>query len=128
MGNGTFILQYSKVSKPPPPPPPPPATPHTPPYPTPQATTTWSLELGNIKGFWKKLIESEQTCQNVRKTIAIPKNGSSYSIILKGVKRWYPRWGTLITIKNHQIDLHNEKQVKNMKIIWKNMKSYAARA
>ena len=40
------------------------------------ATTTLSLELGNLKGLWKKLIESEKSYQNITKILGIPGNGS----------------------------------------------------
>ena len=42
-----------------------------------QTATIWYLELGNIKGILKKLIKSEKKPQNIRKTLAIPRNGLS---------------------------------------------------
>ena len=70
LGNGDFIRLYSKV-----------------PTPSPslgathldiiQTATIWSLELQNIKGYWKQLKQSEKHRQNIRKTLALPRNGLS---------------------------------------------------
>ena len=73
-----------------------------------QKATIWSLELGNMKSLWKKLKESEKNHQNVRKTLALPRNGLSI----------------LPTIKNHHINLHNWKTSEN----YENNQHYAARA
>ena len=43
-----------------------------------QTATIWSLELENFKGIWKNLIESDKkTQQNIRETLATPRNGLS---------------------------------------------------
>ena len=39
--------------------------------------TIWSPEMGNIKGLWNELTESVKKYWNIRKALAVPKNGLS---------------------------------------------------
>ena len=105
--NGTFILLYSKV-------PHDPALKNT--LDTIQAATLLPLKLGKIKGLWKKFIESEKNYQNIRKTLAIPRNGSSFYHI-KNCWKSHPQRDTSITIKNYQIRPYNLKTVNTIKIV-----------
>ena len=115
LGNGNFILLYSKVPKYP-------ARSGTPPYN--QRATIWSLELGNIRGIWKKLIESEKFFTKYEKSTSNTGKWVINSTKLKGVERPHPQWGIPITIKNRQIGPHNWKTVKN----YENNQDYTTRA
>ena len=115
LGNGNFILLYSKVPKYP-------ARSGTPPYN--QRATIWSLELGNIRGIWKKLIESEKFFTKYEKNTSNTGKWVINSTKLKGVERPHPQWGIPITIKNRQIGPHNWKRVKN----YENNQDYTTRA
>ena len=115
LGNGTFILLYSKVPNP--------SAWSDISLDTIQAATIWSLEMGNIKGLWEKLIESEKKSQNITKTQVILRNGSPI-LPYEEVLKYRTHSETQITIENHQIGSRNWKAVQN----YENNQGYVARA
>ena len=111
MENGTFILLYLKVPKNLPPPPSGVTHPHTI-----QTATIWSLELGNIKGLWKKLIESE----NITK-ITFPILGNRNFILLYSKfpdpASTHPEWPHIVTIQAVKINGIWKKLIESKKKI-----------
>ena len=89
-----------------------------------QTSTIWSLRLENIKIRWKKSIEPEKKNKLKYKNTSNTNKWVTHSTISKGVERLHPQWGILITIKNHQVGLHNWKTVEK----YGNNQGYTVRA
>ena len=98
LGNRNFILLYFQVADP--------ASTH------PEWPHIVTIQAANIKGIWKKLIESKKKILEKHYQHSETKKWVIHSTISKFIERPHAQLGTPTATKNHQIGPYNWKTVK----------------